>query len=401
MEPASGEHTPVDAKYAPEPDSLRAALVDSLINGRVVSDQRVLTALRTVPRHLFLPCVSLYEAYEDTAVPTHWNSGVAISSASQPSMVALMLEQLQVETGMNVLEIGAGTGYNAALLAELVGATGAVTTIDISPEFVQEARENLERAGYSRVRACAADGAYGWAESAPYDRIIVTAATGDITPYWFEQLKDGGLLVAPFWLRGTEASIAFRKSDGMLGSDTLTPCRFMPLRGDAATSAHWCYLPNGRQLFAERADVIAPLVNQLLMEHTRSRFFAPNDHAFVQFLGARGHDIFWLYTAGKSLDARRTRWGLLREDRSGATSMVISFSQVPVLLLFGGVAAEETIRSEGAMWRKLGSPGLATWRVKAWPRTEQPGDIADETTITRRHFVFTISFGGSQRIVHG
>src|SRR5689334_18059122 len=155
----------------PVPDSateeLRERMVAQLRAGKALHDEAVARALLRVPRHLFLPRVPLAQAYADAAVPTHWEDGVPVSSASQPAIVALMLEQLQVAPGMRVLEIGAGTGYNAALLAELVGPTGHVTTIDIDPQIAAEAHEHLAAAGYSDVRVLAGDGSEGSADGAP------------------------------------------------------------------------------------------------------------------------------------------------------------------------------------------------------------------------------------------
>ena len=170
-------------------------------------------------------------AYSDNAILTHEEDGVPISSASQPAIVAIMLQQLGIEPGMRVLEIGAGTGYNAALLAELTGPTGHVTTVDIGEEIAAEARAHLDAAGYGRVRVIVADGAAGWPEDAPYDRIELTVGATDITPAWYEQLAEGGLLTLPLWLGMSDASVAFRKRGGALHSESLAPCGFMRLRG--------------------------------------------------------------------------------------------------------------------------------------------------------------------------
>src|SRR5262249_4990685 len=159
--------------------------------------------------------------------PTHWENGVPVSSASQPAIVALMLEQLQLAPGLRVLEIGAGTGYNAALLAELVGPTGQITTIDIDSEIADEARSHLAVADYPPVRVLSGDGCGGESAGALYDRVILTLGASDICPAWFEQLNEGGLLVLPLWLRAAEASIAFRKRDGQLYGESLTACGFM------------------------------------------------------------------------------------------------------------------------------------------------------------------------------
>ena len=197
------------------PEELRQQLVEKLRADGVLRDPAVARALRTVPRHLFVPDVPLEHAYSDNAIPTHEEDGLPISSASQPAIVAIMLQQLRVEPGMRVLEIGAGTGYNAALLAELVGPSGEVTTVDIGEEIAAEARERLACAGYPRATVIVADGAAGWPPNAPYDRIELTVGASDITPAWYEQLRDGGLMTLPLWLGVSDASVAFRKRDGV------------------------------------------------------------------------------------------------------------------------------------------------------------------------------------------
>lgn len=147
-----------------------------------------------MPRHVFLPGVAPGEVYADEAVVTKWESdGRPISSSSQPAVMAIMLEQLGVESGQRVLEIGAGTGFNAAVLAHLVGEVGAVTTIDVDKDLVAQARRNLDTAGLTRVDVVCADGADGWAESAPYDRIMLTAGSEDLARHgWSSSPRAGG-----------------------------------------------------------------------------------------------------------------------------------------------------------------------------------------------------------------
>src|SRR5262245_51256039 len=213
MEPPAHETeetTPAPMEAA-EAAALRGALVERLCAHGAVRSAAVERALRTVPRQLFLPGVALAQAYADVAIPTHWERGAAVSSASQPTMVAIMLEQLDLQQGMRALEIGAGTGYNAALLAELVGTEGSVTTVDIDPVIAEEARARLWSAGYERVRVLAEDGAEGAPDFAPYDRVILTVGAADISPAWVGQLVEGGLLVLPLRLGGAEASVALRK----------------------------------------------------------------------------------------------------------------------------------------------------------------------------------------------
>jgi protein-L-isoaspartate(D-aspartate) O-methyltransferase len=180
-----------------EVDELRDAMVDEVIVREWLGldpPREVEAALRTVPRHLFAPGVPLEKAYADAAIVTKRNEhGNSISSVSAPWLQARMLGQLQVAPGQRVLEIGSG-GYNAALLRELVGPDGSVTTIDIDQEIADRARACLATAGYRDVRVVCADGEFGAAEYGPFDRIIVTAGARDIPPAWVEQLASGGRL---------------------------------------------------------------------------------------------------------------------------------------------------------------------------------------------------------------
>lgn len=164
--------------------ALRDQLVDRLSNAGRLCTEQVADAFRTVPRHLFLPGVEPGKSYADEAIPTKWQpDGRAISSSSQPAVTAVMLEQLCVEAGQRVLEIGAGTGYNAALLSHLVGEAGAVTTVDIDEDLVEQASRHLAAVGLARVKVVCADGADGWAESAPYDRIILTVGGSSVSSW--------------------------------------------------------------------------------------------------------------------------------------------------------------------------------------------------------------------------
>ncbi|WP_433234829.1 methyltransferase, FxLD system [Actinomadura nitritigenes] len=216
-------------------DHLRNLLVDQLREQGTVATEGVEAALRAVPRHVFVPASPLEEAYADQAVYTKQDdSGTSISAASQPTVVAMMLEQLLVEPGHRVLEIGAGTGYNAALLGHLVGEDGHVTTIDVDDDIVQGARAGLATAGARNVDVLLGDGALGHPDGGPYDRIIATVGAGDLPLTWFDQLAPDGLIVVPLRLRGgVSRSIAFAHEDGRWLSRSSEMCSFMPLRGIA------------------------------------------------------------------------------------------------------------------------------------------------------------------------
>ena len=214
-----------------EASTLHRALIDALIGRGALGDSRIEAAFRAVPRHLFLPGIPLDEVYRDQAIPTKIVDGEAISSSSQPEMMAIMLEQLELEPGLSVLEIGAGTGYNAALMAHLVGEAGTVTTVDLDADLVDGARAHLTAAGLGRVRVVLGDGGLGYPGGAPYDRILLTVGAWDIAPAWREQLRPGGRLVLPLTVGGSQKSVAFVRAEDQLVSDSVKDCAFMRLRG--------------------------------------------------------------------------------------------------------------------------------------------------------------------------
>lgn len=217
-----------------EKDRQNELMVDDLVRRGAIRDARVERAFRAVRRHWFLPTVNASDVYVDRAVVTHRDDrGVAISSSSQPALMARMLEQLSVEPGMAVLEVGTGTGYNAALLGRLVGPEGTVLTVDLDAAIAGAARGHLAAAVASNVTVVAGD---GWAPMGTiFDRIEVTVGVSDLSPAWVEKLAPDGVLVAPLWLRaGQQASFAFRRVAGGLESASVEPCGFMRIRGAGA-----------------------------------------------------------------------------------------------------------------------------------------------------------------------
>lgn len=216
-------------------DNLQQALVDKLVEDGSLTDTAVETAFRTVPRHLFLPDKPLDVVYRDEAIPTKRDDqGRAISSSSQPAIMAIMLEQLALRPGQSVLEIGAGTGYNAALMGHLVGKDGRVTTIDLDEDIVVGAQTHLTAAGCGNVTAVCGDGMDGYASNGPYDRIILTVGGWEIAPAWLAQLAPDGRLLLPLSLKGPQFSTAFEWQNGRLSSHSVRNCGFMRLRGPQA-----------------------------------------------------------------------------------------------------------------------------------------------------------------------
>jgi protein-L-isoaspartate(D-aspartate) O-methyltransferase len=224
----------------------RATMIRELLSMDAIASDRVEEAFAVVPRHLFAPDEPLEAAYDpDNAVTVKRDpSGRVLSCMSAAFVQAAMLEQAQVEPGMRVLEIGSG-GYQAALLAELVGTDGEVTTVDIDTDVTRRARQCLDAAGYQRVRVVTADAEHGVPEYAPYDRIIVTVRAWDIPPAWLGQLTEAGRLVVPLHLAAVTRSIAFDRTGDTLTSRTYRLAHFVPMQGAGAHPDHLTSLGEG------------------------------------------------------------------------------------------------------------------------------------------------------------
>lgn len=249
--------TDVTEKTDETAEDLRAALVRTLTDDGVIKSAAVGAAIETVPRHLFIPEVALPEAYGayTSVVTKRAPDGRAMSSVSEPHVQAFMLEQAEISPGMRVLEVGSG-GYNAALIAELVGESGQVATVDIDPEVTERARGMLAATGYDRVKVVLADADAGVPAGAPYDRILVTVNAWDIPPAWVEQLAEDGRLLVPFRVRGLTRVIAFEPRDGHLESVSERIFGFVPMQGVGAHESYTVGLAGGA--ISLRFDDAAP-----------------------------------------------------------------------------------------------------------------------------------------------
>ncbi len=198
-----------------------------------ITSESVAAAFSVVPRHLFAPDEPLEAVYDaNTPLVTKTGpDGTALSSVSAAHIQAVMLEQAEIEPGMRVLEIGSG-GYNAALIAELVGPDGSVTSVDIDPDIVARARACLRAAGYEQVRTVQTDAEYGVPEHAPYDRIIVTVGAWDIPPAWIDQLSVRGRIVVPLRFAGLTRCVAFDYFESGLVSRSYCLGGFVPMQGE-------------------------------------------------------------------------------------------------------------------------------------------------------------------------
>jgi protein-L-isoaspartate(D-aspartate) O-methyltransferase len=204
----------------PDWTAARERMVRTQLRGRDIVDARVLQAMSKVERHLFVPEPQRADAYGDYPLPI--GDGQTIS---QPYIVAFMSQALAIDAQHRVLEIGTGSGYQAAILGELAS---EVYSVEIVKPLGERARETLASLGYTRIHVRIGDGYQGWPEHAPYDRIMVTAAPEDVPPALVEQLKMGGLMAIPVGRDDQELRILERTADGLKTRQTL-PVRFVPM----------------------------------------------------------------------------------------------------------------------------------------------------------------------------
>ncbi len=203
----------------------RDRMVVEQLADRGITSSVVLSAMGRVPRERFVPIEFLAEAYADRALPIDCQQTI-----SQPYIVALMTQALELSGTESVLEIGTGSGYQTAVLAELAG---KVVSVERHPELSAEAARVLKSLGYTNVTLIVGDGTLGWLAAAPYDRIIVTAAAAKLPEPLFAQLREGGILVIPVGTAESQALVAVRKVAGQPEITELSGCRFVPLIGAA------------------------------------------------------------------------------------------------------------------------------------------------------------------------
>ena len=384
-------------------------LVQGLTERGSLQSPLIEEAFLAVERHHFLPGVPLERVYADEAIVTRTKDGIPISSSSQPAIVAMMLEQLDLQPGQCVLEIGAGTGYNAALMSRIVGSGGHVTTIDINPGIMEAARAHLEAAGITDVRVVCADGASGFVADAPYDRIIATVGVWDIAPAWIEQLSSAGRLLVPLSLRGMQKCIAFRKTSSHLESVSVRDCGFMSMRGECSGPQQQLHLDEDLVLSADdvsaisskeveawlrqggtdtatdvraRADEIFGSLTSWLALHRA-------DYCSLGALQGGGRELVPpLLRFGEAGASMRTSFGYVSRDglellafRGGELPCELSDEAEDDLVVrkFGGAAsaARSALREQIDYWDRAGRPSSTRLKVRVIPLGGAPSGNPD------------------------
>jgi protein-L-isoaspartate(D-aspartate) O-methyltransferase len=397
------------------PDELIALQQNMVARVRALGgarDDRVAQALLAVPRHHFLPELPAAAAYRDEAIVTKRDAdGQPISSSSQPTMMAIMLDQLGLRPGQRVLEIGAGTGYNAALMDHLVGADGVVVSVDIDQDLVDAARANLVRAGHPEVRVVCADGADGLAAAAPYDRIIATVGVWDLAPAWLAQLTPAGRIVVPLDLGGADRSAAFERADDQWISGSVLPCGFMSMRGTLAGPQRTRVVDADLSItVGDGRDLPAAVVSTALTgdpaTHRTDVVASPRDvfDGVSLWLAAHEPRRCTLSEAATAAMPRLARAPLAIQDRR-VTTGILDGDSLAVLLrpaADGPLAAwgygprgdelAGDLAHQVSGWQAAGRPGTAGMRIAAHPRPARGSAPRDGLVIDRPHTRFVLSW---------
>ncbi len=416
----------MDASAASNEDItvLHQSLVDKLKLAGHIRSLEIEAAFRAVPRHVFLPDIAVEEVYRDQVIPIKRLGEEFISSSSQPTIMAIMLEQLDLRPGQHVLEIGAGSGYNAALIAHIVGESGLVVTVDIDEDIVESAREHLETAGLQRVQVVCGDGGLGYAAAAPYDRIILTVKAWDIAPAWFEQLKSEGKLLVPLTIvQEIPKLVTFERIQDILVSSSVEDCEFISLRGAFAGPQSYIQIgpEQGLYLAVENShSVDTKMVYQLLTGPGRdwstqvettlheiwsglSLWLALHERCFCSISAygslARSGIVPPLLAFSETFNRTIGLLGdaslcVLMRDPDQSRSVDVSVNPSPIELWIRSFGTDETLahrlREQVKAWETAGRPANEGLSIRAYPLDSDYVPLENEIVIPIRWMRFVL-----------
>lgn len=347
-------------------------------------------AFRAIPRHVFvdqyytptkesrliqldpkhLTQNQLKTIYSDVALISHRKNGKNMSSISQPSLVASMLEKLDIRHGQNILEIGAGTGWNAALMGYLVGETGSVHSIDIHSDVTKRARKHVQNVGVKNVNIITGDGRIGFINGGPYDRIITTVGCPDVSPYWIDQLKDGGQLVIVLQemagLSESDFLVCFEKKKDHLEGQVVGAASFIPLEGDEGSTTTVSKIDATDRFWTRSAPWY------LWAQHIKP---------------ARMRDLlFFAYLEGMAL--QKVGHAFLLQGADADSQCVTDGDQLKV---YGNDSSYRQFLDVTEKWLDIGAPSKYVYYVEAWPNGKT--HVSKNTWLVSRHhsqFVFKL-----------
>jgi protein-L-isoaspartate(D-aspartate) O-methyltransferase len=368
------------SSYLHDTKMLRSALVTTLTGKGILTSAVCRRAFLRVPRHRFVPNIPVAAAYLDIPVWTRVREGQGgtevLSSLSGPRIVAVNLRQLQLRSGLRILEVGAGTGYNAALMAEIVGAEN-VTSVDLDAEIAAEARAHLDETGYYDVLVDAADGWNGYPARAPYDRIILTVGAQDLAPACVDQLRESGVLVAWLSFRCVQLSLAFRKRKGVLVSEPMKnppPPEYYFVWGVDMRGQH---CRRTTRAFANRLTVLhdsldeagLAIIDEILDRSPQAIKGAELTHLMTTGGGFLGYMALAHPCALLIRDPRLEQLGIQHNAWAIADLERRQLAIAGANLCFGGMEVGDELRRLARGWQEIGRPELDRLRLMAYPRT--------------------------------
>ncbi len=372
-----------------------AALLDQMVDAaialRTLHSPAVIEAFRAVPRHFFVdqhyrfgkrprlvrvdpqrPTIAqLKTSYRNEALTSHQSGGESISSISQPSLVAYMLEALRIESGMTILEIGAGTGWNAALMGYLAGPQGHVYSIDIDADVTQRARRHLLRVGCANITVLTRDGGAGYDRAAPYDRIITTVGCPDVPPPWYQQLRGRGLLLMNLQIIPGYSGcllIAVHKQADHLSGAVLSYTGFVTLKG-AYGSASGPRDKTARRVAQQTAGWRVRRRSPLWPEW-------PADLK-QRTLWAR---LLFASLEGMTLDLISD--GIVVWGSEPTSLCILRNSEIEV---YGSGESYDKLQSAWQKWLDLGVPSLTDYEIEVWP-SAAPVQQPEGTWLLQREY---------------
>lgn len=356
----------------------RRRLVQKLVGEGIIRSELIQSAFLSVPREAFVQADSPAGVYSDTTISLENALGGWLTTSSQPTMMAIMLDQLDVLPGHRVLEIGAGTGYNAALLANIVGPGGTVHTVEYEPEAASRSAKSLAAIESTAIVHCE-DGADGWAGGAPYDRIIATVAVGDLPTSWSAQAGPNARIVAPITIAGADYSVALKREGEDWVSDSIEPCSFVRFKGRLAVGEYRVTV----------GSVESPVLTVLSDSpgipnaNTVSAWFERGEGEPLRSLGSRdawegfalklpfqaeSHNVIRAVSYGPGIGWQGHAVGFSDDD---GMALVTSSGR---LERFGDGESADLLRAEVALWRSAGGPGIHSYRFRFRAgTTDEPG----------------------------